>query len=210
MHAEAYHPRKGAISPYRIKVLQEQGFAVNVWDGQRRTRSGPLHCVEGGRPDHRLSAAIAGDEVVPLNTYAVLLGLGASVGCWQIVRAIRSDERTRWSTFLLLVLLGVLLGARSWYVLQVELFSGQWLPFFALWAGGMYWPGAVLGFVLVTIAFIIAWDAPAAVIFGPVISSACPPAGDGLAGLLGSRLRLWCAPARRAHFSVCAQWMKLV
>ena len=31
MHAEAYHPRKGAISPYRIKVLQEQGFAVNVW-----------------------------------------------------------------------------------------------------------------------------------------------------------------------------------
>lgn len=31
MHAEAYHPRKGAISPYRIKALQEHGFAVNVW-----------------------------------------------------------------------------------------------------------------------------------------------------------------------------------
>lgn len=100
-----------------------------------------------------------------LNTYAVLLGLGASVGCWQIVRAIRPSERTRWSTFLLLVLLGALLGARGWYVLQVGLLSGQWLPFFALWAGGMYWPGAVLGFVLVTVAFIIVWDAPAAVIF---------------------------------------------
>jgi len=31
MHAQAYHPRKGAISPYRIKALQDRGFAVNVW-----------------------------------------------------------------------------------------------------------------------------------------------------------------------------------
>ena len=31
IHAEAYHPRKGAISPYRISALQKQGFAVNVW-----------------------------------------------------------------------------------------------------------------------------------------------------------------------------------
>ncbi len=31
MHAEAYHPRKGAISPYRIKSLQEHGFDVNIW-----------------------------------------------------------------------------------------------------------------------------------------------------------------------------------
>jgi glycerophosphoryl diester phosphodiesterase len=31
MHAQAYHPRKGAISPYRIKALQERGFSVNVW-----------------------------------------------------------------------------------------------------------------------------------------------------------------------------------
>lgn len=29
--AQAYHPRKGAISSYRIKALQERGFAVNVW-----------------------------------------------------------------------------------------------------------------------------------------------------------------------------------
>ena len=100
-----------------------------------------------------------------LNIYAILLGLGASVGCWQIVRTIRPSERTRWSTFLLLVLLGALLGARGWYVLQVGLFSGQWLPFFALWQGGFYWPGAVLGFVLVMVAFILAWNAPAAVIF---------------------------------------------
>jgi len=101
---------------------------------------------------------------VPLNIYAILLGLGASVGCWQIVRAIRLSERTRWSTFLLLVLLGTLLGARGWYVLQTALFSGQWLPFLSIWQGGLAWPGAVLGFVLVTAAFIIAWDAPAAVI----------------------------------------------
>ena len=31
MHAEAYHPRHGAISSYRIKALQDRGFAVNVW-----------------------------------------------------------------------------------------------------------------------------------------------------------------------------------
>jgi phosphatidylglycerol---prolipoprotein diacylglyceryl transferase len=102
---------------------------------------------------------------VPLNIYATLLGLGASVGCWQIVWTIRPSERTRWSTFLLLALLGALLGARGWYVLQVGLFSGQWLPFFVIWQGGLAWPGAVLGFVLVTAAFIIAWDAPAVVIF---------------------------------------------
>ena len=100
-----------------------------------------------------------------LNIYAILLGLGASVGCWQIVRGIRPSERGRWSTFLLLVLLGALLGARGWYVLQMGLFSGQWLPFLSIWQGGLGWPGAVLGFVLVTIGFIIAWDAPAAIIF---------------------------------------------
>ncbi len=99
------------------------------------------------------------------NIYAILLGLGASVGCWQIVRAIRPSERGRWSTFLLLVLCGALLGARGWYILQMAFFSGQWLPFFALWQGGLGWPGAVLGFVLVTAAFITSWGAPAAVIF---------------------------------------------
>ncbi len=31
IHAQAYHPRKGAISPYRIQALQKRGFAVNVW-----------------------------------------------------------------------------------------------------------------------------------------------------------------------------------
>jgi len=31
LHAKAYHPRKGAISPLRIRSLQQQGFAVNVW-----------------------------------------------------------------------------------------------------------------------------------------------------------------------------------
>ena len=102
---------------------------------------------------------------MPLNTYAILLGLGASVGCWQIVRAIRPSERGRWSTFLLLALLGALIGARGGYVLQVGLFSGQWLPFYAFWQGGLGWPGAVLGFVLVTTIFIIAIKAPAAVIF---------------------------------------------
>jgi prolipoprotein diacylglyceryltransferase len=102
---------------------------------------------------------------VPLNSYAILLGLGASVGSWQIVRDLRPSERGRWSRFLLLTLLGALIGARGWYVLQMGLFSGQWLFLFAIWQGGLYWPGAVLGFVLVAAAFVNAWEVPAAVIF---------------------------------------------
>lgn len=31
LHAQAYNPRKGAISPFRIRSLQDRGFAVNVW-----------------------------------------------------------------------------------------------------------------------------------------------------------------------------------
>lgn len=31
LKAQAYHPRMGAISPYRIQALQKQGYAVNVW-----------------------------------------------------------------------------------------------------------------------------------------------------------------------------------
>jgi phosphatidylglycerol---prolipoprotein diacylglyceryl transferase len=102
---------------------------------------------------------------VSFNIYAIMLGLGASVGCWQILRNIRPSERGRWSTFLLLVLLGALIGARAWYVLQTALLSAQWLPFFAIWQGGLGWLGAVLGFVLVTTIFVMAWEAPAAAIF---------------------------------------------
>ena len=100
-----------------------------------------------------------------LNIYAVLLGLGASVGCWQIIHRIRHSERARWSTFLLLALLAALFGARTWYVIQMGLTSGQWLPFLAVWQGGLSWPGAVLGFVLAAAVFIIVIDAPSAVLF---------------------------------------------
>jgi glycerophosphoryl diester phosphodiesterase len=31
IEAQAYHPRLGAISPYRIQALRKRGFEVNVW-----------------------------------------------------------------------------------------------------------------------------------------------------------------------------------
>lgn len=100
-----------------------------------------------------------------MNMYAVLLGLGASVGCWEVIRTVCPRERARWSTYLLLILLGALIGSRSWFVLQMAFYSGQTTPFFSIWQGGLNWPGAVLGGLLVMVAFILIWHLPPALTF---------------------------------------------
>jgi prolipoprotein diacylglyceryltransferase len=88
------------------------------------------------------------------------LGLGASLGCWQALRAANERERPLWSTFLLLVLAGALLGSRAWFVLQLSFTSTQAVPFFSFWQGGLSWPGAVLGGLAVWGALSLMWRMP--------------------------------------------------
>jgi prolipoprotein diacylglyceryltransferase len=96
-----------------------------------------------------------------LNSYALLLGVGASLGCWQVVRSVPEGERPRWSTGLLIVLVSALAGSRVWFVLQAFFTARQTLPFFSFWQGGLSWPGAVLGGLAGGTILVRAWRMPA-------------------------------------------------
>ncbi len=94
------------------------------------------------------------------NLYAVMLGLGASLSCWQVLRQFPPRERPLWSTLLLLVLTGALVGGRAWHVLLMAVYANQSIPFFAFWQGGLGWPGALAGGVAVWIGLVLAWRLP--------------------------------------------------
>ena len=94
------------------------------------------------------------------NGYAVILGLGAALGCWQVLRQFSPREQPRWSTLLLLSLTGSLVGARAWHVLIMAVVANQSIPFFAFWQGGLGWPGALAGGLAVWAGLVVAWRLP--------------------------------------------------
>ena len=82
-------------------------------------------------------------------TFALLLGLGASLGLFQVARAAPEREVGRWVDAGLGVLAGMLLGARAAYVGQHLAYygahPGEWLQ---LWQGGFSAWGALPGGLL--------------------------------------------------------------
>ena len=89
-----------------------------------------------------------------------MLGLGAALGCWQVLRQFPPPERPLWSTLLLLVLTGALVGGRAWHVLVMAVYANQSIPFFAFWQGGLGWPGALAGGLVVWAGLVVARRLP--------------------------------------------------
>ena len=84
-----------------------------------------------------------------MTSFALLIGLGASLGLWQVARTTPEDQTGSWVDAGLGVLAGMLLGARAAYVALHPAFyaahPGEW---YRLWLGGYSAAGAVAGGVL--------------------------------------------------------------
>jgi len=79
-------------------------------------------------------------------TFAVLVGLGASLGVWQVARSAPARQVERWADVALLTLLMALLGARAAHIgLEWAYYHENLLEIPQFWKGGLSWWGAVLG-----------------------------------------------------------------
>jgi len=84
-----------------------------------------------------------------MNRYAVLVGLGAALGLWQVIQTAPPALAARRARQGLALLLGGLLGARLGYVLlHFAYYRQHLLEAPQLWLGGLYWPGALAGALL--------------------------------------------------------------
>lgn len=84
-----------------------------------------------------------------INSFSLLLAIGASFGLWRLALTSPTAQRLYWLLTGLLSLLGALLGARITYVLEhlhyYNLYPQQILQF---WQGGLSWEGALAGALL--------------------------------------------------------------
>ncbi len=82
--------------------------------------------------------------------FSILTGIGAALGLLQVARSAPPKETLRWVDAGLYTLLAALIGARAWYVLvHLSYFRLHPLEAPQVWLGGLGWPGAVLGGLLV-------------------------------------------------------------
>ncbi len=81
-----------------------------------------------------------------MTSFALLIGLGASLGLWQVARTSPEKQTGSWVDAGLGVLVGMLFGARAVYVALHPAFyaahPGEW---YRLWLGGYSAAGAVAG-----------------------------------------------------------------
>jgi phosphatidylglycerol:prolipoprotein diacylglycerol transferase len=84
-----------------------------------------------------------------LNTFSLILAVGASFGLFRIALTSRSSQRTVWLLAGLISLLGALIGARIGYVLEhLHYFSAYPGQIASIWLGGLTWEGALTGSLL--------------------------------------------------------------
>jgi prolipoprotein diacylglyceryltransferase len=93
-----------------------------------------------------------------MDAFTILIAGGTGVGLWRATQNVASPQVVRRAISGLLVLAGSLLGARAsymvehWQYLSTHLFE---IP--QLWLGGLSWPGAVIGALLVIV--FLSWEA---------------------------------------------------
>ena len=81
--------------------------------------------------------------------FSLLIGLGASLGLWQVYRQARPQHARRLLDYATLVLLAALVGGRAWFVgLHWSYYSAHLGEAPAFWQGGFNWAGVVLGGLL--------------------------------------------------------------
>jgi prolipoprotein diacylglyceryltransferase len=100
---------------------------------------------------------------IQMTLFSLLVGVGASLGLWLVVRSSpRWYFRRRFEAGFL-VLLGALLGARlAFAALHSAYFSRHPSEILQVWLGGLSWPGAVLGGLIVVLLIFIVWKIPLA------------------------------------------------
>lgn len=137
-----------------------------------------------------------------MTSFALLIGLGASLGLWQVARALPSERARRAVDAALVVLIGMLLGARAVYVALHPAYyaahPGEW---YRLWLGGYSAAGAVAGGI-VGAALAALWMRISLPVLLDEVSPLFPPLvvlgwlGCAAAGCgYGPALGAWWAPA---------------
>jgi hypothetical protein len=88
-----------------------------------------------------------------VDVFSILTGAGAIVGLVQVARHAPQDAVIEWLDLALLVLFGALVGARLYYVsIHLGYYRDHLLEIPKVWLGGLDWPGAVFGGVIVLLA----------------------------------------------------------
>ncbi len=86
------------------------------------------------------------DTVEIMNWYALILGIGATLGCWAVARKAQQAQAARLVTISLITCLGCLIGARLAYtIFHYDYYGAHLLEVPQFWLGGFSWPGAFLG-----------------------------------------------------------------
>lgn len=87
-----------------------------------------------------------------MSLFSLLFGLGASLALLRLAFTVAEDQRIRWLLYGLAALTGALLGARLAFVLEhLAYYSSRHNEILNLRAGGLWWPGAVAGSLLVSL-----------------------------------------------------------
>ncbi len=88
-----------------------------------------------------------------VSVFPLLVGGGATLGLWQVMRAAPHWQASRWVNFGIITLISSLLGARLLFVLfSAAYFASRPLDIPQVWMGGLSWSGALLGGVLAIVA----------------------------------------------------------
>lgn len=107
-----------------------------------------------------------------MNAFSALTGMGATISIGLAVLRAPQGQRARRAAWAALTLLGALMGARAGYaLLHPAVFAGRTYAVFMLAEGGLSWPGAVLGGLLVVPLAALAWRAP----LGTAADALIPP-----------------------------------
>jgi prolipoprotein diacylglyceryltransferase len=101
----------------------------------------------------------------------VIIGVGASLGLWRVYQQVPRWQASRWVNSALLTLLGALLGARLYFVaLYWPYYSQHPIEIIEIWLGGLAWPGAIMGAILLVALVSLSWRCS----FGKVADALSP------------------------------------
>ncbi len=115
--------------------------------------------------------------------FSVLIGIGAALGLLQVARAAPPKDALHWVDAGLFALLGSLIGARAWYVaLHLSYFRLHPLEAPQVWLGGISWPGAALGGLLVAALVAYIDELPLSTALGRLSGLAVPLAAAAWLG----------------------------
>jgi phosphatidylglycerol:prolipoprotein diacylglycerol transferase len=96
-----------------------------------------------------------------MDWFAMAVGIGSTLGCWQIAQKAPIGQSWRLVNGAILTLIGCLIGARLAYAgFHSIYFFSRLLEVLELWLGGLSWPGAFAGAALTIFILARVWHTP--------------------------------------------------